>query len=60
MNELLEKYAKHGLEQLRFSDILKVPPLLEYGNVSEIVRDFGSAEKLREAVEELQREIDVV
>ena len=52
--------CEHGLEQLRFPDILKVPPLSEYGNVSEIVRVFGGAEKLREAVEELQREIYAV
>ncbi len=35
-------------------DILKVPPISERGNVIEIAGYFGGAEKLREAVNELQ------
>ena len=35
--------------------VLKVPPISERGNVSEIARMFGGADKLREAVHSLQR-----
>lgn len=55
LDELLSKYAEHGLEQLRLPDVLKVPPLSEYGNPSEIAQAFGGTTNLRQAVEELQR-----
>jgi type I restriction enzyme R subunit len=34
--------------------VLKVPPISERGNVIEIAAAFGGADKLREAVNELQ------
>jgi type I restriction enzyme R subunit len=54
LDELLEKYAEHGLAQFKIPEILKVPPISEHGNVVEISRLFGGAEKLREAINELQ------
>ena len=54
LEELLEKYAQHGTAQFVVPDILKVPPISERGNVIEIAGYFGGAEKLREAVNELQ------
>lgn len=54
LEELLEKYANHGTAQFVVPDILKVPPISEHGNVIEIANYFGGAEKLREAVNELQ------
>ena len=54
LEELLEKYAVHGTAQFVVPDILKVPPISERGNVIEIATYFGGAEKLREAVEQLQ------
>ncbi len=54
LEELLEKYAQHGTAQFVVPDILKVPPISERGNVIEIANYFGGAEKLREAVNELQ------
>jgi type I restriction enzyme R subunit len=35
-------------------DVLKVPPLSNHGQVSDIIRIFGGAERLRTAVTELQ------
>jgi type I restriction enzyme R subunit len=55
LDEMLDKYAEHGLEQLKLPDVLKVPPLSAHGNPSEIARLFGGAEKLRQAVDDLQR-----
>jgi len=54
LNDLLEKYAEHGTTQFTIPDVLKVPPISERGNVSEIVRFFGGRERLREAVTQLQ------
>jgi type I restriction enzyme R subunit len=54
LQELLEKYIEFGTAQFQIPDILKVPPISNHGNVIEIAGLFGGAEKLREAVGELQ------
>jgi len=54
LHELLEKYAEHGMAQFKIPDVLKVPPISEFGNISEIIRFFGGAEELKNAVNELQ------
>ena len=54
LDDLLEKYAEHGTAQFTVPDVLKVPPISERGNVLEIAKLFGGAEKLKEAVQELQ------
>ncbi len=54
LNDLLEKYAEHGTTQFALPEVLKVPPISERGTVIEIVDLFGSAQELREAVNELQ------
>lgn len=54
LEALLEKYTTHGTEQFTFPDVLKVPPISEYGNVVEIASLFGGAENLRTAVNQLQ------
>lgn len=51
----LEKYAEHGLTEFRIPDVLKLPPISERGNVTEIIGFFGGAEALRAAVNELQQ-----
>ena len=53
-DDLLEKYAEHGTAQFAIPDVLKVPPISNRGNVREIISLFGGAEKLREAVANLQ------
>ena len=40
--------------QFILSDILKVPPISQHGNVNEIVGKFGGADHLRNAVNQLQ------
>lgn len=55
LDELLEKYAVHGPGEFQFPDVLDTPPISEHGNVSEIIRLFNGADKLREAVSELQK-----
>jgi type I restriction enzyme, R subunit len=54
LRELVDKYAMHGLDQLRLPDVLKVPPVSGHGNPSEIASIFGGPQQLREAVEQLE------
>ena len=54
LNALLDKYAVHGPSEFSIPESLKVPPLSELGNVSEIISLFGDAEQFREAVIKLQ------
>lgn len=53
LEELLEKYAAHGPEQLRLPEVLQVPPISTHGNIMEIAEKFGGAENLRTAVNQL-------
>ena len=55
LSAMLDKYADHGTEQFSIPEILEVPPISEYGNVSEIVSYFGGVQQLRSAVNEMQR-----
>jgi len=54
LEELLEKYSEHGTTQFEMPEVLKVPPISEHGNVGEITGIFGGAERLKEAVDQLQ------
>jgi type I restriction enzyme, R subunit len=54
LHELVEKYAEHGLDELRLPDVLKIPPISAHGNPSEIAGVFGGPEQLRDAVDELE------
>jgi type I restriction enzyme R subunit len=54
LDELLEKYADHGAAQFVLPDVLKVPPVSEHGQVGDIIQVFGGADKLRQAVTQLQ------
>jgi type I restriction enzyme R subunit len=54
LEELLEKYSEHGTTQFELPEVLKVPPISEHGNVSEIISIFGGAERLKDAVDQLQ------
>jgi type I restriction enzyme R subunit len=55
LSAMLDKYADHGTEQFSIPEILEVPPISEYGNVSEIVSFFGGVQQLRSAVNEMQQ-----
>lgn len=54
LNDLLDKYAESGVDQFKIPDALKVKPISEHGNVTEIIGFFGSADNLRAAVAEMQ------
>lgn len=52
--DLRKKYSRDGGLRFTLPDVLKLPPISEHGNVNEIMDTFGGAEKLREAVNQLQ------
>ncbi|MDP9348934.1 MAG: DEAD/DEAH box helicase family protein [Gemmatimonadota bacterium] len=54
LSELLEKYAEVGPSEFALPHALQVPPVSSHGNVSEIAAKFGGAERLREAIVQLQ------
>jgi type I restriction enzyme R subunit len=54
LDELVDKYAEHGVDQLDDLHILEVPPLSEHGTPVQIAARFGGSTKLRQAVDELQ------
>ncbi len=54
LHDLLEKYAADGELQFTLPDVLKVPPISQHGNVNEIVGKFGGADRLRNAINQLQ------
>jgi len=57
LEELLDKYAEHGDAQFALPDVLHVPPISTHGTVADIIKVFGSPEKLRAAVTELQSQL---
>lgn len=58
LENLLDKYADEGLENLESMEILKVEPFDEIGSVKEIVSDiFGGKDKYLTAIKELEKEI---
>ncbi len=44
----------NGDLQLTLPDVPKVPPILQRGNVNEIISEFGGADQLRDAVSQLK------
>ncbi|MDZ7614633.1 MAG: hypothetical protein U5K51_13750 [Flavobacteriaceae bacterium] len=42
MEALLDKYADEGIENMENIEVLTVPPINEFGSVTEIIKIFGS------------------
>ena len=51
LEALLHKYSEHGAAQFVLPDVLKIPPISEFGNPSEIAQRFGGPEHMRSAVD---------
>jgi type I restriction enzyme R subunit len=54
LDAMLDKYIEYGTAQFQIPEILKVPPISERGTVPQIAGLFGGAEKLRNAVQQMQ------
>jgi type I restriction enzyme R subunit len=56
LNELLDKYADYGIGEFdQLPRVLQVSPFDQYGSTYEIYQLFGGAEKLLQAVDEMQK-----
>jgi type I restriction enzyme R subunit len=56
LDTLLEKYADYGIGEFdQLPRVLQVAPFDQYGTTHDIYRLFGGAEKLLQAVDELQK-----
>jgi type I restriction enzyme R subunit len=54
---LLERYAQYGVDDLADLRTLELEPVSELGTVIEIAERFGTAQRLREAVAEMQQRL---
>lgn len=57
LENLLDKYADEGIDDIESIEVLKVKPFTEIGSPIEIVRTFGNKESYLEAVKELEDEL---
>jgi type I restriction enzyme R subunit len=57
LEALLEKYADQGIENIENIQILTVPPISDFGSVTEIIKVFGSREAYDNAIKELENEL---
>lgn len=57
LEALLEKYADQGIENMENIQILTVPPISDFGSVTEIIKVFGSREAYDNAIKELENEL---
>jgi type I restriction enzyme R subunit len=54
LTEVLNKYVEFGTSQLDDTNVLKITPISNYGNVMEISQFFGGPEELKETLGEMQ------
>ncbi|NLT49378.1 MAG: DEAD/DEAH box helicase family protein [Ignavibacteria bacterium] len=57
LEALLDKYADQGIENIENIKILTVPPINEFGTVTEIIEAFGNRESFDKAIKELENEL---
>lgn len=57
LEALLDKYSDQGIENIENIQILTVPPINEFGSVTEIIKAFGSREGYEKAIKELEKEL---
>ena len=57
LEALLDKYADQGIENMENIQILTVPPISDFGSVTEIIKVFGSREAFDNAIKELENEL---
>ncbi len=55
LDDILEKYVEYGTAQFQIPEILKVPPISKRGTVTDIIRLFGGATQMRDALTKMQQ-----
>ena len=54
MENLLDKYADEGIDDIESMEVLKVKPFTDFGSPVEIIGAFGSKKKYLDAIHELE------
>lgn len=57
LEALLDKYADQGIENIENIQILTVPPINQFGSVTEIIKTFGNRDEYEKAIKELENEL---
>ncbi|NLF42291.1 MAG: DEAD/DEAH box helicase family protein, partial [Bacteroidales bacterium] len=57
IENLLDKYADEGIDDIESMEVLKVKPFTNFGSPVEIIRAFGSKKKYLDAIHELEMEL---
>jgi len=57
LDELLNKYADEGIENVESIEILRIKPFNQFGSPIEIIKTFGGKEQYLQAVKELEEQI---
>ena len=57
LENLLDKYADEGIDDLESIEVLKVKPFTDFGSPMEIVNTFGSKKEYLKAIHELEVEL---
>lgn len=55
MENLLDKYADEGIDDIETMEVLKVKPFTDFGSPVEIIGAFGSKKKYLDAIQELEK-----
>ena len=59
LSAIVAKYTEHGIVELEVPKVLEIPPISAMGTVIELVKRFGGAKEMADAVEELQQRLYV-
>jgi len=57
LENLLDKYADEGIDDIESLEVLKVKPFTDFGSLMEIVSTFGSKKGYLKAIQELDVEL---
>ncbi len=57
LEALLDKYADEGIENIESMSVLTIPPINQFGSLTEIINEFGSRESYLTAIKELEVEL---
>ena len=57
MENLLDKYADEGIDDIESMEVLKVKPFTDFGSPVEIIGAFGSKKKYLDAIHDLETEL---
>ncbi|WP_423803131.1 EcoAI/FtnUII family type I restriction enzme subunit R [Paraflavisolibacter caeni] len=57
LEALLDKYADEGIATIESTEVLSIDPFTKFGTPIEIIKRFGSRDKYRSAIKELEEQL---